>query len=77
MQVGPEGAAMASRTYEFRVDGQLSRQELEAFGDMRVEEVPPGLILRGEVIDESHLHSIIRLFRTVGLRIVSAEPVRD
>ena len=66
---------MTVSMYEFRVDGQLSEQELDAFVDMRVEEVPPGLILRGEVIDESHLHAIISLFRTLGLRIVSVRPV--
>ena len=67
---------MTSKMYEFRVDGRLPAQELEMFGDMRVEEVPPGLILRGEVIDECHLYAIIVRFRALGLRIVSAQPVR-
>jgi hypothetical protein len=68
---------MDSRIYEFRVDGRLPEQELEAFCDLRVEQVPPGLILRGLVVDESHLHAIIARFRTLGLRIVSAQPVRE
>jgi hypothetical protein len=68
---------MTSKMYEFRVDGRLPEQEREAFADMRIEEVPAGLILRGEVIDESHLHGIIARFGTLGLSIVSAQPVRD
>jgi hypothetical protein len=67
---------MTSRIYEFRVDGRLPAQDLDEFADMRVEEVPPGLILRGEVIDESHLHAILIRFRALGLQIVSAQPVQ-
>ena len=68
---------MTTRMYEFRVDGRMPERAMEAFADMRVEEVPPGLLLRGEVIDESHLHAIMGLFRFLGLRIVWAEPIRD
>ncbi|GEL21159.1 hypothetical protein PSU4_01130 [Pseudonocardia sulfidoxydans NBRC 16205] len=66
---------MSPRMYEFRVDGRVPEPALDAFGDLDVEEVPPGLILRGEVIDESHLHAIMALFRTHGLRLVWAEPL--
>ncbi|MHA6615902.1 hypothetical protein [Pseudonocardia sp. DLS-67] len=68
---------MGSKMYEFRVDGRLPEQEREAFADLSVEEVPAGLVLRGEVIDESHLHGIIARFRTHGLIIVSALPVHE
>lgn len=68
---------MPPSMYEFRVDGRVSEQALEAFAGMRVEEVPPGLILRGEVIDESHLHGIICQFRALGLTIVSALPISE
>jgi hypothetical protein len=68
---------MTSKMYEFRVDGRLPEQEREAFADLSVEEVPAGLVLRGEVIDESHLHGIIARFRAYGLIIVSAQPVRE
>jgi hypothetical protein len=68
---------MTSRTYEFRVDGRLPAEERETFADLRIEEVPAGLILRGEVVDESHLYGIIARFETLGLAIVSAAPVRD
>lgn len=68
---------MTSKTYEFRVDGRLPLEEQETFADLRIEEVPAGLILRGEVIDESHLYGIIARFEILGLTIVSAAPVRD
>jgi hypothetical protein len=68
---------MTSRMYEFRVDGQLPEHALETIGDMRVEEVPPGLILRGEVIDESHLHGIIAQLQGFGLSLVSAQPMAE
>ncbi|MFC5207446.1 hypothetical protein ACFPM0_12950 [Pseudonocardia sulfidoxydans] len=70
-----QGGSMSPRMYEFRVDGRVPEPALDAFGDLDVEEVPPGLILRGEVIDESHLHAIMALFRTHGLRLVWAEPL--
>lgn len=66
---------MTPRRYEFRVDGRVSGPALDAFGDLDVEEVPPGLILRGDIIDESHLHAVMALFRTLGLRLVWAEPL--
>lgn len=68
---------MTSKTYEFRVDGHLPEREREAFADLDVEVVPAGLVLRGEVIDDSHLHGIIARFRTHGLIIVSARPVHE
>jgi len=68
---------MTSKVYEFRVDGLLPEHEREEFADLQVEEVPAGLILRGEVIDESHLHGIIARFRAHGLVIVSALPVQE
>jgi hypothetical protein len=66
---------MTPTMYEFRVDGRVPEPALDDFGDLRIEEVPPGLILRGEVIDESHLHAIMARFRTLGLRLVWAEPL--
>ncbi|OLT21150.1 hypothetical protein BJF78_08515 [Pseudonocardia sp. CNS-139] len=65
-----------TQVYEFRVDGRLPAHARDAFCDMDVEEVPPGLLLRGAVVDEAHLHGIISTFRVLGLSIVSVHPVR-
>ena len=42
---------MATKVYEFRVDGRLTEQAREAFCDMRIEETPAGATLYGDVID--------------------------
>lgn len=62
-------------TYEFRVDGELTQHVCDAFCDMEIEEIPPGLILRGTVIDEAHLHGILSAFRMLGLSVVFAHPL--
>lgn len=66
---------MDPTVYEFRVDGRLPEHSREAFCSMLVEEVPAGLVLRGEVIDEPHLLGIIDQLRVLGLSLVSVRPV--
>jgi hypothetical protein len=65
---------MAGRHYEFHVDGSLSPGAREAFCDMDVEEVRPGAVLRGAVVDDAHLHGILEQLRALGLTVVSAHP---
>jgi len=64
-----------TKPYEFRVDGRLTDQAREAFCDMRIEEIPSGAILYGDVIDESHLLGIMVQCRALGLVLVSAHRV--
>jgi hypothetical protein len=66
---------MTSNRYEFRVDGQLTDQAREAFCDMRIEELPSGATLLGNVIDESHLLGIMAQCRVLGLIVVSAHRI--
>ena len=66
---------MTTNAYEFRVDGRLTDQAREAFCDMRIEELPAGATLYGDVIDESHLLGILAQCRTLGLVVVSAHRV--
>jgi hypothetical protein len=74
--VEAKGRSLVMTTvYEFRVDGRLSDQAREAFCDMRIEEIPSGATLYGEVIDESHLLGIMAQCRTLGLVVVSAHRV--
>jgi hypothetical protein len=65
---------MAGRHYEFHVDGSLSAHAREAFCDMDVEEVRPGAVLRGAVVDDAHLHGILDQLRALGFTVVSAAP---
>ena len=68
---------MTDRIYEFRVDGSLPAQAREAFCDMDVQEIRPGAVLRGAVIDDAHLHGILEQLRLLGLTVVSAHPLPD
>ena len=61
--------------YEFRVDGPLTDPAREALCDLRIEELPPGARLYGEVTDESHLLGILAQFRVLGLVVLSAHEV--
>jgi len=65
---------MTSRIYEFRVDGRLPEHCREAFSGMQLEEVPAGLLLRGVVIDESHLLGILSELRALGVSLVFMRP---
>jgi hypothetical protein len=66
---------MMTTAYEFRVDGRLTDQAREAFCDMRIEEIPAGATLYGDVIDESHLLGIMAQCRMLGLVVVFAHRV--
>jgi hypothetical protein len=57
------------------MDGQLTDQAREAFCDMRIEELPSGATLLGNVIDESHLLGIMAQCRVLGLTVVSAHRI--
>ena len=66
---------MGTRRYEFRVDGRLTEEARSAFVDMRITEAPLETIIDGEVLDESHLHGIIVQLQTLGITVVSVQPV--
>ena len=76
MARGPWTSWTGSTIYEFRVDGRLPENCREVFFGMLVEEIPPGLVLRGAVIDEPHLLGIIDQLRVLGLDFVSARPAK-
>ena len=68
---------MTTRRYEFRVAGRLSEHTRGAFPDMTVLDAPPETIIRGDVIDDSHLHGVLALIQSLGLRVVSMNQVAD
>ena len=45
--------------------------------DMTVLDAPPETIIRGEVIDDSHMHGVLALIQNLGLRVVSVNQVAD
>jgi hypothetical protein len=68
---------VTTRLYEFRVAGRLSEHTRAAFPDMTVLDVAPETIIRGEVVDDSHLHGVLVLIQDLGLRVVSVNSVRE
>jgi hypothetical protein len=68
---------MASRLYEFQLDGDARDEAREAFPDLQMEELLPGLIARGWMIDESHLHGVLAELQAMGFTIVSVRPVPE
>jgi hypothetical protein len=61
--------------YEFRVDGRLPDEVREVFVGMRIREAPLQTIIDGDVLDESHLHGIIMQLQTLGITVVSVQPI--
>jgi hypothetical protein len=64
-----------SKAYGIRFDGRLTEEGRDAFCDMEIVDIPPGTLMYGEVIDESHLHGIIAQLRTMGITVTSVHPV--
>jgi hypothetical protein len=42
---------------------------------MAVRDAPAETIISGDVVDESHLHGVLALIQTLGLRVVSVNEV--
>jgi hypothetical protein len=61
---------MTHRTFEFRVHGPLSEGARHALDDLVIVDAPQEVIIFGEVIDESHLHGILALVRSLDLHLV-------
>lgn len=69
------GGRMTNRHFEFRVQGSLSARTRNEFYGLSVAEAPPETIIFGEVVDESHLHGILALVRSLDLHLVSMHEV--
>jgi hypothetical protein len=66
---------MSAKLYEIRVAGLLSERTRGAFPDMAIHDVPPETTIRGDVVDDSHLHGLLALVQSLGLRLVSVNEV--
>lgn len=68
---------MVSKLYEFHLNGDARAQVREAFPDLQIEELPPGLIAQGVMMDESHLHGVLAELQAMGFTIVSVRPLPE
>jgi hypothetical protein len=67
---------VASQLYQFHLAGVAHEQARAAFPDLQIEEaLPPGLIARGRMIDESQLHGVLAELQAMGFTIVSVQPI--
>ena len=71
------GRVMTTNRYEFRVTGRLSERAKGAFDGMEVVDAPAETIIRGTVVDDSHLHGILALLQTMGLHVVAMNEVPE
>jgi hypothetical protein len=61
--------------YEFRVEGRLPDEARDALAGMRINETPVQTVIDGDVLDESHLHGVILQLQTLGITVVSVQPI--
>jgi hypothetical protein len=66
---------MTHKRYEFRVHGPLSEDARNALYGLAVVDTSPETIIVGEVVDESHLHGVLALIRSLDLHLLSMHEV--
>jgi hypothetical protein len=62
-------------TYRIVVDGELSDRYATAFEGMDMEAASGQTIITGEVVDQPQLHGILDRINSLGLKLVSVEPL--
>jgi len=67
--------ARTTTTYRIVVGGELSGRYATAFEGMEMEAASGQTILTGEVVDQPQLHGILDRINSLGLRLVSVEPL--
>ena len=63
------------RRYEFLVEPAVPSASHDVFCDMAREDTTTGTVLRGDIVDDSHLHGVLAQLRALGLTVVSARPL--
>lgn len=69
--------ARTTTTYRIVVDGELSGRYAAAFEGMEMEAASGQTILTGEVVDQPQLHGILDRINSLGLKLVSVEPLPE
>lgn len=64
-----------ARSYEIRIEGDLSPDWSDWFGGMRITGQRDGqTVLAGEVADQAALHGLLSLLRDLNLTLISVNP---
>jgi hypothetical protein len=67
---------MKPTRYRICVRGQLTERLVSAFDGMTLEPGTTKTILVGEIQDQSHLYGLLDQVRSLGLDLISVQPVR-
>jgi hypothetical protein len=71
-----EQSSLTSTTYEIRIKGHLNNQWKEWFYDLAITHEDDGTTtLRGELPDQTVLHSVLDRIRDMNLRLISVTEV--
>jgi hypothetical protein len=74
---GKEAIVVTARSYEIRVHGQISPDELVEFENVTAVEQPAGTVLRGMVADQAALQGILQRLHGLGLELTEVRRVSD
>ena len=67
--------AGGAQRYELVLRGEIGDRFELLFEDMRLERRPGHTVLRGDVLDQAHLHGLMERIQELGLELVSVNPV--
>jgi hypothetical protein len=62
---------VAGHRYELRVAGRLSERARDAFPDTTIDVAPAETVISTDLVDESGLHGLLALCRSLGLEVTS------
>lgn len=63
----------SGRTFRIWVQGRLDEHFSDGLAGIEQENVPPGTMLRGELLDQSQLDSTLDLLRSLGVSVIRFE----
>jgi hypothetical protein len=63
------------KSFEIRVRGEIPGEELAEFENLTAVVLPPGTILRGDVIDQQALQVLLQRLHTLGLELTEVRRI--
>jgi hypothetical protein len=72
-----DGARARGRRYRLVLRGELGEPFGFVFEGMQMDRVAGTMVLTGSVIDQAHLHGLLKRIQELGLEIVSIGPADE
>ena len=73
MEYGQNDCQQGTRRFRIWVEGRLDEGFSEGLAGIEQEDVPAGTMLSGAMIDQSQLHSMLDLLRSLGIDVLRFE----